>query len=51
MLQTHRQFNLPILHDEKFLELLLVPRVPLCRLLASLDGTFQYLRKVEYGKC
>lgn len=28
-LQAHRQLHLPIFHDEKFLELLLVPRVPL----------------------
>ncbi len=50
-LQPHRQLNLPIFHDEKFLELLLVPRVPLCRLLACFDSTFQYLCKTKYSKC
>ena len=43
-LQAHRQLNLPILHNEKFLERLLIPRVPLCRLFASHDSTLKYLR-------
>ena len=32
-------------------ELLLIARVSLCRLLAHSDGTFLYLRKTKYSKC
>ena len=35
----------------KILELLLIARVSLCRLLAHSDGTFLYLRKTKYSKC